>query len=292
MADLSALVPVTTTASALSNLVLVSPQATIGYQPMNAPLSDGTASTAQLPPAFLFHYEGEQSVTLESDITDHYTEDNTALQDQISIKPPIITTNGFIGELNNVAPIGLATAKAVADKLTIIGAYTPALSVTALIAYNTAFQLYQVARNAINSGISAWSSISGNGGESIISGNVNFPIALVPNQNKQQEAFQTLFGYWQARTLFTVQTPWAVFQNMAIKSMRPVQDAETNSITSFEMSFKQIRIAQTTTSSVTVGTSLQGRASTQSSSVQDLGTSTPASGMSLQSGLSSSYGVA
>lgn len=292
MANLSALAPITTTATALSNLILVSPQKTIGYQPQNAPNSDGTPSTAQQPPAFLFNYEGEQSIQLESDITDHYIEDNTALQDQIALKPPVITTHGFIGELNNIPPSALAAVKTIADKLTIISAYTPVLSVSALIAYNTAFQLYQVGQNAVNSAVSAWSSVNGTGGESVISGSSVTPINVQPNQTKQQLAFQQLFGYWQSRTLFTVQTPWAVFQNMAIKSMRPIQDAETMYITSFEMSFKQIRIASTSTTSGTIGSNLQGRAALQAGGVTDLGTSTPVQSTSLLSSLGSNYGVA
>lgn len=293
MANLSALSSITTTATALSNLILVSPQKVVGYQPQNAPNSDGTPSTAQPPPAFLFHYEGEQSIALESDITDHFIEDNTALQDQISLKPPTVSTHGFIGELNDVTPPILAAVKTIADKLTIISAYTPALSTSALIAYNTAFQLYQITQNAINAGVPSWSSINGNtNGESVISGSFTNPIAVQPNQNKQQLAFQQLFGYWQSRTLFTVQTPWAVFQNMAIKSMRPVQDAETNVITTFEMSFKQIRIAATVFTAGTVGANQQGRAALQSASLADLGTSTPIPGPSLTTALSSNFGVA
>ncbi len=289
--SLASLTPITTTATTLSNLVLVSPQSTIGYQPQNAPNPDGTPSTAQVPPAFLFNYEGEQSVQLDSDITDHYIEDNTALQDQIALKPPIIRTQGFIGELNDIAPAALAPLKIAAQKLTLVSAYTPGLSISAQIAYNTAFQLYQVAQNAVNSAIATWSSINGTGGESVISGNSSFPIAKEPNQNQQQLAFQQLFGYMQARILFTVQTPWAVFTNMAIQSMRPIQEADSPVITTFEMSFKQIRIAQTSTTAGTIGSNQQGRASLQSANTTSLGTSTPVSSTAMNTQMSSSYGV-
>ncbi len=290
--SLSALTPITTTATALSNLILVSPQATLGYQPTNPPNPDGTPSTAQLPPAFLFHYEGEQSIQLQSDITDHYIEDNTALQDQISLKPPVISTHGYIGELTNIPPLPLAAVKAIANKLTIVSAYTPALSASALIAYNTAFQLYQTAQNAANSAVSAWTSITGTGGESVISGNYNVPVQSQPNQTAQQQAFQQLYGYWATRTLFTVQTPWAVFKNMAIMSMRPIQSSDDSTISDFEMSFKQIRIAQTATTGGTLGANLQGRAASQAAPVANLGTSTPISGPTLLSSLSANYGVA
>src|SRR5271170_7629799 len=114
----------TTGITALSNLIVVSPQSTTGYQPQNPPSASGVISTAQQPPAILFHYEGEQTVALESDITDHYIEDNTAIQDQIALKPVMITTHGFIGELNDVPPSFLSLLQSASQKLTTISAYT------------------------------------------------------------------------------------------------------------------------------------------------------------------------
>lgn len=262
---------VTTSATALSNLILVSPQATIGYQPQNAPSKSG--QVAQQPPAILFHYEGEQSVTLESDITDNYVEDNTAINDQIALRPEMVTTQGFIGELNDIAPRVLEPLKIISEKLTIIGAYTPSLSATAILAYNEAAFIYSIGKNALNSAVAAWSSISGSGGESVINGN---GIITQSNQNKQQVAFQQFYGYWKNRTLFTVQTPWAVFQNMAIKSLRAVQDAETNVITDVEVTFKIMRFASTISQSTPISLRFEGRSAFQASSLTNLGTSTPA----------------
>ena len=269
MPNLSAISAVTTAATALSNLILVSPQTTVGYQPQNAIGSNG-AST-QLPPSLIFNYEGEQTASLESDITDHYIEDNTALQDQIALRPETITTHGFIGELNDIAPPGLSAVQTVANKLTIINAYTPVLSATALLAYNEAFQAYQIGANAVNSAISSWSSLTGSkgSGQSVIGSS---GLISQSGQNKQQIAFQQFYGYWRNRTLFTVQTPWAVFANMAIKSLRAIQDAETNVITDFEISFKMIRIAAT---SILPGFSTQGRLTSQVASLVNNGTSTP-----------------
>ncbi len=284
MPNLSALAPLTTAATALSNLVLVTPQSVQGYQAQNKDNADGTPSTAQQPPAFLFHYEGEQSVTLESDITDHYVEDNSAVQDQIALRPEVVNTSGFIGELNNVVPSALKPVKFIADKLTAIGSYAPSLSTTALLAYSEAFFLYQVASNVVDSAVSAWSSInslapSGTGEVSVGSG----VFKSTGVQNKQQVAFQQWYGYWRDRRLFTVQTPWAVFQNMAIKSITPVQSEETNVITEFKISFKKIRTALTF--SIDSRSELSGRAATQASGLTDLGTSTPVSSDSLGTGL-------
>src|SRR6185437_12425544 len=146
----------------ITGLLVASPESVVGYQPQNL---DGTLSAA---PAILFHYEGEQTATLESDITDHYIEDNTAIQDQIAIKPVMITTQGFIGELNDVSPKALQPVQQLASKLTTISGYAPSLSTTALIAYNEAFFAYQTALSVIDSTISAISSIG-----SAISGSAN-----------------------------------------------------------------------------------------------------------------------
>ncbi len=279
--NLSSLSPITTKATSLSNLVLVSSQATVGYQPQNPSNPNNPLNIAQQPPKFLFHYEGEQTVQIESDITDHYVEDNTAVQDQIALKPEQITTHGFIGELNDIPPPALQILKTAAEKLTTVGAYVPQLSVTANLAYANAFLLYQVGANALNSAISSWSSlgnlVSGSNGQSTIG---NTGLTTATNQNKQQTAFQLFYGYWKERRLFTVQTPWAVFQNMAIKSLRAIQDAETDVITDFEITFKMIRQASTLfTSGQNI--SFSGRAASQAAGGVNLGTNTPQSSTGL-----------
>lgn len=251
--NLSALSQATSGINAVSNLVLATPKAK-GYQPQEIPSVRGLPSTPSTDPALLFHYEGEQVLTLKSDITDHFIEDNTALQDQIALAPRTLTTHGFIGELNDVPPEALAALKTAADKLTNISAYVPVISATALIAYNVAAQAYQTALLAKQVAVSALSSVSGD------------------VQNKQQTYFALLYGYWRQRTLFTVQTPWVVIQNMAIESLRAIQDETTNVITDFEITFKEIQFATTTV----VGSEAplldsSGRAATASGSPLDLG---------------------
>jgi hypothetical protein len=266
--NLAALSKVTTTATGLGNLLLVTPN-TEGIQPqagpVDVPFSEPLPFGSIDPPKFLFNYEGEQTVLLESDITDHYVEDNTAVNDNIAIKPELITTHGFVGELNDIAPSILKPLQFAAEKLTVIDGYVPGLSVSALLAYNTAFQLYQTAGNLLNSVVSAWDTVFGGG-----------------SQTKQQIAFAKFNGYWRNRTLFTVQTPWASFQNCAIKTLRAVQDADSKVITDFEITFKVIRFAKTITTNPFLG-NLQGRAVNQASGLVNLGTSRPPAGPSLGS---------
>lgn len=269
----------TTTAISLSNLILVAPNLQIGYQPYALPGPLETLNNSALPNSFLFNYEGEQAVILESDITDHYIENNTAIQDQIALKPVQITTQGFIAELNDVVPTVLSNFNQLAQKLSTISAFTPSLSASAQIAYNTAFQLYQTANNAATAAVSAWESIS----------NPLIP-QISQNQTKQQKAFNLFYGWWAGRYLFSVQTPWQIFQNMAIKTLRPVQSAETNTITTFEITFKQIRTVQAAVAQPQSKIS-QSRLSQQSRTPVDQGVSSPRPSADLYTSLYSNYPI-
>lgn len=258
--NLSGLQTVSNAAISVSNLLLATPN-TAGYQPMNPVGTTSSVGSALglnnilnlSPKSLVFHYEGEQTVSLESDITDHYIENNSALQDQISIRPVLVTTHGFIGELNDVPPAALALLQTLSQKLTTISGYAPGLSVTALNAYNTAFQAYQTAQSVANSLSSTVSSLFG-----------------TKTQNLQQAMFNQFYSYWQNRILFTVQTPWTVFNNMAIYKLRAIQSEETNVITDFEVTFKAIQTAQTLFSNP-VQSSI---AATQSASASMIGTQT------------------
>jgi len=176
----------------------------------------------------------------------------------------MISVSGFIGELNDVVPPLLEPLKFVADKLITVAAYVPSLSTTALLAYAEAFQAYQLASSVATSVVSAWNTVSG--------------AADGANQTKQQKAFQKFYGYWRNRTLFTIQTPWAIFQDCAIKSLRAVQEAETRMVSNFEITFKQMRFASSVTVRTIVGVDFQGRSASQAAGLVDLGSSTPVPG--------------
>lgn len=251
---------ITNGALALSNLILVTPNKNIGYQPQLKNVDENFIGPVQteLPKTLLFDYEGEQSISLNADITDHYIEDNTAIQDQIAIKPVIITTQGFIGELNDIVPESLEPLKKIAQRLLPLTAYSPELTETGLIAYTQAVYLYSVAANTIDNAVSSFNSIL-NGDD-------------IQVQNKQQIMYGQFEAYFKQRTLFTVQTPWAIFTDMAIQSLRAVQSAETRVITDFEVTFKQIRFARTFSIDQRANTQIaQGRLVQQKQGLVDLG---------------------
>ena len=277
--------------TAFSNLLLVSPQSTVGYQPQNPLGLDGNPLPfPSVLPKFVFHYEGEQSTTIESEITDHFIETNSSIQDHIALKPIMITTKGYIGELNNVPPFLLAIAQGIATRLTALTAYAPKQTIAAETAYAAAFFAYQTAANAVHTAISAVASLAnlatGQSGITTIEGAGTIKIAT--NQNKQQNAFQLFYGYWSTRQLFTVQTPWAVFQNCAILRMRAVQEEDTRVISGFEMTFKQMRFTNTI---LHLKSQVDGRAVAAAAAIADFGVSQPAPAQSVTEGVTSQTAV-
>lgn len=249
-----------------TGIALVLPQSDVGIKPQLT--SDA---------AFYFDFNGEDSVDLDCDITDHVVEDNTALQDQISIKPERVHMRGYVGEINNIAAgigglFGTSAAhtasvveKTAISKLTLLSALIPEVSLTALIAYNTAAQAAATLAATAKAGIAAARTISGEG-----------------IQTNQQKAYAIFKGYRKSRTLFTVQTPWEVFQDMAIETMRVVQGAESESFSTFDVTFKQIRTAKTSTNVILLA---DGRANASNSPVVDQGSQVPSPGPELKDAL-------
>lgn len=214
MSDIPLLGQSVLTANSLSNLLLATPT-NEGYR---AQLENNN-----LDESYLFHFEGESFMNLKSEITDHYNETNEALNDDIALKPISYTTTGYIGEVNDVVPEALQPVAQSLEKLTDIQGFIPELTIEARRQYNNALQLYSAQQKIRDAANSKWDN--------------------VVDQNEQQKAFGKFFGYWKSKTLFTLQTPWGIFKNMAIENLRPVQDASTQEMTTFELTFKEIRFS-------------------------------------------------
>lgn len=258
MSEVSSLTNSAITAKSLGNLVLVTPQSKQprGYIPKTPGGASGTARSGfsnQNPSSLIFHYEAENSIDLVSDITDHYIEDNTAIQDQIALKPEEITVSGFVGELNNVVPESLLPLKLIADKLLPLSVYAPEQSISAITAYNQAKFLYDTAATTARNSVQSFNTVFGDNDIATIGGEVPEAFSEVPfsrnNKSLQQVMFNQFYGYWFNRYLFDVQTPWGMMENMAIKTLKATQDETTNMITDFRITFKKLRFAQTSVAS-------------------------------------------
>lgn len=270
----------------VSNIVLVTAQSSesnlLGYQAQNGPVITSTAPV--YTPSFVFHYEGEQIVTFESDITDHYVETNSAVQDQVAQKPIEVSTHGFIGDLNDVVPPSLQAQQATV--MTILGniqSYNPSLVVSALNAYNEAFQTYQIAAQLAAVVPSASAFLQTVPSASVAGSSTSGKPASWLGQTAQQAAFNYFWQQYVQRTFFTVQTPWALFRNMQIKTLRAVQSEDTRTVTDFQLTLKQMQFAQAITNGVSTtalnsaanNQNMSPRASGQGATATQLGTNYP-----------------
>lgn len=182
---------------------------------------------------FLFDIPDQQNLTLSSDITDHFTESNSFLNDQIVRKPIIITLTGFIGELVYEKPDGIAGAIQELDsKLETVEAYAGDLTPGAVQIAQRAVQQVQSAVSAINQTLDKIQNV------------VGFFDGEEPEPSKQEKAYNELFALWQSSELLTVQTPWRYYDNMAIQTISFTQNGDSEFITDISVTLKEMRIAE------------------------------------------------
>ncbi len=176
---------------------------------------------------------GDEEVRLTSNISDHYTDNNTTIQDNIALPPAEITTTGLVAELlltPSAAGAVDSPQNQTQGSLIPIEAFFPGFTPQAaqIIAQKAAAQI--------------------NNDERILTNNTlaKFQQALSPQepgQTRQSNAFAFFVQLWKARQLFTVETPWGFFNNMAMASLSGRQGRESRYQTQFTITFKQIRFA-------------------------------------------------
>jgi len=170
-------------------------------------------------------------IDMKAQITDHYTEENFAIQDHIAFEPVKFTIVGEVGELT-YSPSPLEKyVQAVFDRLGALDIIQPKMCVKAY-QYLSAYSRLQ---SAISSTMKVVNDLAGMAG---IDG---------WGLNKQQEAFKFFTGLYSQRTLLRVDTPWKSFDNMLIESLSFVQEEETKHKTKITIGFKQLRTISTLT---------------------------------------------
>jgi len=184
---------------------------------------------------FVFDNEGDTTLNLTAEITDHYTEDNRSVQDHIAIKPKRLTLKGYVGELVYYSPQndGGFVQKAV-QKLTTVSSFLPQLSAaatqaTALIqqARDGNLSLDNVSLESVNKILDLWGLAKN----------------LGANDSKQQRAYMYFKALYEQKILSSIQTPYEFLSNMAIESIIAMQDERTKFVSDFTITFKQIRTA-------------------------------------------------
>ena len=188
---------------------------------------------------FVFDRAKESNVVLTNEITEHYTEDGSPVQDHIARKPEEITLSGYVGEYKHIVSGKPSKLEQVTQKLTTLGSYLPPLSAGAKAIYkglqgnNESAMLTEwvgsSASNTINTGLDVFKAYK----------NINMP------GNDQQKAFLFFEALRNSNALFTVETPWRTYTDMAIKTLRAFQDEKTADITQFEVTMVKFRTVET-----------------------------------------------
>ena len=188
---------------------------------------------------FLFDVKGRDELTLASNITDHYVENNSAIQDHIALKPITIRLNGFVGEVKNSYDVSTwqNTVATYAGKSTALSYLAPEITTQAKSVFNQMERLYGLYEKANDTVSNLYDKFKGTASDQ--------------TETRQQAAFQYFKKAWETRQLFTIQTPWQTLKQMAIESLKATQDDETKYVTEFEVTFKQMRFANTLTRGLT-----------------------------------------
>ena len=179
---------------------------------------------------FLFDIVMTDQVNNYAQITDHFLEDNSFVQDHIAIAPIKITITGRVAELVRTKVEALAFLSASIDRLGNLDLFSPTLGLKA----RQAIAAYSQLDSALESAKKTFTSLKDYFNEK-------------DTLNKQQEAFKTFSGWFENRALLSVETPWKTFTNMAIESWTADQDEVTNMETLFTLNFKEMRFINTTT---------------------------------------------
>ena len=148
--------------------------------------------------AFVFDIARETTLQANSTITDHFVEDNTALQDHIALSPLTYVLKGFIGELVFEGATAQAELLTLAnEKLAIVEAYLPDLTA------GVAQKISQIG-NEINNTVNYIDS-------AIASGTDIFNLLTGADRlkSKQAQAVDKLMSLRNSRELTTLITPIA-----------------------------------------------------------------------------------
>lgn len=255
---------------------------------------------------FKFHVPETEQIQFENEITDHYIETGSAIQDHIAQRPIIITLTGLVGDyfysVNKIEDM-LAL---VTPTVSLVKEFVPEFSkITKQVKnakYSYEASLNTSVINEIKSNINGTSSlgvikdtinanISGAVTPSEISQAVNnyqpkikrlinaitnnvsgedlFTLfqSLYKIKSAQTRAFLFFEGLWRRQIAFSVETTWKRYDNMLVEKITPMRDSNAD-ITEFSLTLKQVKYAETQSVSVN---DAANRVEQQKSSIVDKG---------------------
>lgn len=172
---------------------------------------------------------GDETLTADCDVTDHYVESNQPYQDQITLKPKTYTISGEVGELvwyqRNAISQELGQ---VAQKLEGVMSFLPIRSK----GFNQMKKTIMKASQWVDTASNAISKLS-----SLI-GTVDGERRPLTNQ---EQAYMYLLYLRDGRSPITVKTPWGYLVDYVITNLEFKQPKETKDKSLITITFKEFR---------------------------------------------------
>ena len=199
----------------------------------------------------------EHKIELQADITDHYTEQNTAVQDNIANKPLMCTLRGLVAEQVAERADSKGEFVELFKKLTVINSYVPIVTQQARQLNNVITgqkaDKVQLLDDSLGAGVDIFKTFK----------------ELNPPKTKQAKAYNFLKALYDAKQLVGVDTPFGFLKNMAIQSL-VITQGDNAFQSDLSVTLKQIRFATTQTIELDAN-QYQSRTANQRSDVKNKG---------------------
>lgn len=203
--------------------------------------------------AFVFDLKKEYKLNLSSDITDHYVEDNVAIQDHIGLKPVILDVVGSISEINlidtEIDEVKDSKNKGIFNAIDSYSSRMGSLTSFAPNIVNQARDIYDSAKNVYNTASKTFDFVKDPTGKNKKPKGSGLAYTEEYNESKiySSKQFQWIDWFktqWEHRASFSIVTPYGVLTDMYILDLNASQPENTRYVTNLNIKFKQIRKAK------------------------------------------------
>lgn len=177
---------------------------------------------------FNFDIRKQETLKLSADITDYVVEDNSTVNNNITLKPEIFTFTGTIGDNVIKAPKRTKVSSFVQKKLNPLTALSPKLTTQAQQYLDTFNKISAQADSIVNSVGGALDYMT------------NLAKEIEPNQKKQ---VATLIMLFKKRELMTAATDFYALNNVVIQDLSINSVEETTGKIEITMTLKHINFA-------------------------------------------------
>lgn len=166
-------------------------------------------------------FVSSDKLELEADITDHYTEDNSTVQDHMALKPMRYTVRGIIGEkvFTPLKPYEYQVPSKNISKLATATGLLSVLSPTLSSYMQTAVAAYNYVEDSYKRYAGTISNIKDFFSKNKTGRTINATSTKdVIKDSKQERALNEILIFQQKRTLVDIDSPYGYFSNFLIES--------------------------------------------------------------------------